>query len=149
VRERWRSRPELDSPRLPVEITKKRRAKEAAAAAAPPSIAAAPPPRIAPTIAPAPAPFPAPMARQAYGAAGPGLPHKILFVQNLPHTVAPAVLISLFQQYPGFREVRMVEVRPGIAFVEYEDEALAAAALGGLQGAKVEDEPIALSFANR
>ena len=146
-----RSQPEPDSPpRHAVEITKKRRAKEAAAAAAPPSIAAAPPPRLAPTIAPAPAPaFAAPMVRQAYGAAGPGVPHKILFVQGLPHTVAPSLLTSLFQQFPGFREVRMVEVRPGIAFVEYENEGLAAAALGGLQGSLVEDEAISITFANR
>ena len=131
-----RSQPEPDSPpRHAVEITKKRRAKEAAAAAAPPSIAAAPPPPHAPPHAPPPPP--------------PGVPHKILFVQGLPHTVAPSLLTSLFQQFPGFREVRMVEVRPGIAFVEYENEGLAAAALGGLQGSLVEDEAISITFANR
>ncbi len=45
-------------------------------------------------------------------------PNKILFVQNLPENSNEAMLGMLFQQFPGFREVRMVEARPGIAFVE-------------------------------
>ena len=55
------------------------------------------------------------------GSAGSGManaPNKILFVQNLPETSNEAMLGMLFQQFPGFREVRMVEARPGIAFVE-------------------------------
>jgi hypothetical protein len=133
---------------LSVEISKKRRAKEAAAAIAPPSIAAASAPRAAPSIAPAPAPFPVPSSVRPLGF-GAGLPHKILFVQNLPQMIALSVLTALFTQFPGFREVRLIEARPGIAFVEYDDEVLASAALSGLQGFRIEDEPIILSFANR
>ena len=49
-------------------------------------------------------------------------PHKILFVQNLPAETTAAMLALLFQQYGGYVETRMVEARPGIAFVEFEDE---------------------------
>lgn len=54
----------------------------------------------------------------ASGPAGAAPPNKILFVQNLPENSTEAMLAMLFQQFPGFREVRMVEARPGIAFVE-------------------------------
>ena len=80
---------------------------------------------------------------------GVAVPHKILFVQNLPPTTPIAVLNALFSQFAGFREVRLIEARPGIAFVEYEDEGLAAGALHGLQGFKMEEEAILLSFANK
>jgi U1 small nuclear ribonucleoprotein A len=43
----------------------------------------------------------------------------------------------LFQQYPGFKEVRMVEAKPGIAFVEYGDEMQSTGAMHGLQGFKI------------
>jgi hypothetical protein len=43
------------------------------------------------------------------------VPNSILFVQNLSHDVTE----MLFCQYPGFKEVRMIEAKPGIAFVEY------------------------------
>lgn len=153
-------------------IRERKRAREAAAADKP-AIAAAPPPRSAPAIAPAPAPAPLgglgghghgggglpllPAAPRPYGGFGhglvdgPALPHRILFVQNLPAAVERPVLVALFSQLPGFREVRTVESRPGLAFVEYADEGAAAAALAALQGFGVgeEHQPIALSFAKR
>jgi U2 small nuclear ribonucleoprotein B'' len=43
----------------------------------------------------------------------------------------------LFQQFPGFVETRMIEAKPGIAFVEFESSAKSAVALGGLQGFKI------------
>ena len=49
-------------------------------------------------------------------------PNKILFVQNLPEASTSQMLSMLFQQFPGYKEVRLVEGRPGIAFVEYENE---------------------------
>ena len=103
---------------------------------------------MAPSIAPAPAPFPSSVRPLGFGS-GPVVPHKILFVQNLPPTIALSVLNALFSQFPGFREVRLIEARPGIAFVEYEDEALAGTALAGLQGFKVEDEAMIVSYAAR
>ena len=47
------------------------------------------------------------------------------------------MLSMLFQQFPGFKEVRMVEAKPGIAFVEFDSEAQASIALSGLQGFKI------------
>ena len=38
-------------------------------------------------------------------------PNKILFVQNLPAATTDAMLAMLFQQFPGYVETRMVEVR--------------------------------------
>ena len=35
-------------------------------------------------------------------------PHKILFVQNLPTATTDAMLAMLFQQFPGYKETRMV-----------------------------------------
>jgi hypothetical protein len=68
------------------------------------------------------------------------VPNNILFVQNLPHETTPMMLQMLFCQYPGFKEVRMVEAKPGIAFVEYGDEAQATAAMTPLQGFKITKE---------
>ena len=38
----------------------------------------------------------------------------------------------LFSQFPGVREVRMAEARPGIAFVEYENDGQSAMARDAL-----------------
>jgi len=47
------------------------------------------------------------------------------------------MLSMLFQQFPGFKEVRMVSGKSGIAFVEFENEIEAGVALGGLQHFKI------------
>lgn len=49
-------------------------------------------------------------------------PNKILFVQNLPEEYDIDGLSSIFGRFEGFREVRLVPGRRGIAFVEYESE---------------------------
>lgn len=49
-------------------------------------------------------------------------PNKILFVQNLPEDYDVEALTAIFGRYEGFREVRLVPGRRGIAFVEYEAE---------------------------
>ena len=49
-------------------------------------------------------------------------PNKILFVQNLPEEYEIEALTSIFGRFEGFREVRMVPGRRGIAFVEYDAE---------------------------
>ncbi|RWW80517.1 hypothetical protein BHE74_00011165, partial [Ensete ventricosum] len=85
------------------------------------------------------------LAQMAYGGGGaksmlpetPALPNNILFVQNLPHETTPMMLQMLFCQYPGFKEVRMVEAKPGIAFVEYGDEMQSTVAMQALQGFKI------------
>ncbi|KAK4126066.1 RNA-binding domain-containing protein [Parathielavia appendiculata] len=50
-------------------------------------------------------------------------PNRILFVQNLPDDFDKDTLTAIFGRFDGFREVRMVPGRSGIAFVEYEAEA--------------------------
>ncbi|KXH59597.1 RNA recognition domain-containing protein [Colletotrichum salicis] len=49
-------------------------------------------------------------------------PNKILFVQNLPDDYDIEAVTSIFGRFEGFREVRLVPGRRGIAFVEYEGE---------------------------
>jgi hypothetical protein len=50
-------------------------------------------------------------------------PNKILFVQNLPDDYDVEALTAIFGRFEGFREVRLVPGRRGIAFVEYDTEA--------------------------
>ncbi|CAJ2501897.1 Uu.00g047500.m01.CDS01 [Anthostomella pinea] len=50
-------------------------------------------------------------------------PNKILFVQNLPDDYDIEGLTAVFGRFEGFREVRLVPGRKGIAFIEYEAEA--------------------------
>jgi len=64
-------------------------------------------------------------------------PNKILFVENLPEQTTDLMLSMLFQQFPGFKEVRMVSGKTGIAFVEFENEIEAGVALNGLQHFKI------------
>jgi hypothetical protein len=49
-------------------------------------------------------------------------PNKILFVQNLPEEYDIDALTAIFGRFEGFREVRLVPGRRGIAFIEYESE---------------------------
>ncbi|KAH7349359.1 U1 small nuclear ribonucleoprotein A [Plectosphaerella cucumerina] len=49
-------------------------------------------------------------------------PNKILFVQNLPEDYDIEAVTSIFGRFDGFREVRLVPGRRGIAFVEYDNE---------------------------
>jgi U2 small nuclear ribonucleoprotein B'' len=63
--------------------------------------------------------------------------NSILFLDSLPEATTAAMLTLLFKQFPGFSEVRMVEARPGIAFVEFESELHAGTALSGLNGFKI------------
>lgn len=49
-------------------------------------------------------------------------PNKILFLRELPEDADSDMLSSIFGRFEGFREVRLVPGRKGIAFVEYENE---------------------------
>ena len=79
----------------------------------------------------------------------PAPPNNILFVQNVPHDTTPMTLQMFFLQFPGFKEVRMVEAKPGIAFVEYGDEMQATGAVQGLQGLKIGQQNILISYAKK
>lgn len=77
-------------------------------------------------------------------------PNNILFIQNLPHETTSMMLQVLFQQYPGFREVRMIEAKPGIAFVEFEDDVQSSVAMQALQGFKITPQnPMAITYAKK
>lgn len=81
-------------------------------------------------------------------AGGTSGPNKILFVQSLPETATVQMIQMLFSQFPGFQEVRMVEARPGIAFVEYEADSQATTAMKGLQDFKITPQnAISISYA--
>nr|XP_009784958.1 PREDICTED: U2 small nuclear ribonucleoprotein B'' [Nicotiana sylvestris] len=77
-------------------------------------------------------------------------PNNILFIQNLPHETTSMMLEVLFKQYPGFREVRMIEAKPGIAFVEFDDDVQSSVAMQVLQGFKITPQnPMAITYAKK
>ena len=82
--------------------------------------------------APPPPPPPPPPAAPAQEEA---LPSKILFAQDLPPECNEMMLAMLFRQHVGYKEVRIP--RPGLAFVEFEDEPHATLALKALNGFKL------------
>jgi RNA recognition motif-containing protein len=61
-----------------------------------------------------------------------GVPSKYLLAQNLPLECNEMVLAMLFRQYTGYKEVRMP--RPGLAFIEFEQEPHASLAMQALNG---------------
>ncbi|XP_058738858.1 U1 small nuclear ribonucleoprotein A [Vicia villosa] len=80
----------------------------------------------------------------------PAPPNNILFIQNLPNETTPMMLQMLFLQYPGFKEVRMVETKPGIAFVEYGDEMQSTVAMQALQSFKITPQnPMLITYAKK
>eukprot|EP00775_Hariotina_reticulata_P004202 gene4202-4450_t len=77
-------------------------------------------------------------------------PNKILFAQNLPEATTGQMLTLLFQQYPGFMEVRMIDARPGIAFIEFDSDLSSTTAMTGLQNFKITPEKaMQLSYAKQ
>ena len=89
-------------------------------------------------------------ARAPSAAAAAASTNSILFVENLPTEANESMLLLVFQRFPGLKEVRLVPQRPGIAFVEYDNEDGAAAALAGLQGFKLAtDKPMQLSYSKQ
>jgi len=79
-----------------------------------------------------PAPQSAPPANNA-----PELPNQILFLSNLPDETTEIMLSMLFQQFPGYKEVRLVPGRHDIAFVEFENPEQARSAKETLDGFKI------------
>lgn len=67
-------------------------------------------------------------------------PNKILFLRDLPEDYDADGLSRIFARFEGFREVRMVPGRKGIAFVEYEAEAGAISAKEATAGMQLGDE---------
>ncbi|KAL9624091.1 MAG: hypothetical protein Q9160_001613 [Pyrenula sp. 1 TL-2023] len=67
-------------------------------------------------------------------------PNKILFLRDLPETYDVDSLSTIFSRFEGFREVRMVPGRKGIAFVEYEAESGAISAKEATSGMQLGDD---------
>jgi len=67
-------------------------------------------------------------------------PSNRLFVQNLPEECPELALSVLFQRFPGYKEVRMVPGKKGIAFVEFSTDVEAGVAMTGLQLFKITPE---------
>uniref|UniRef100_A0A8C4QIT2 U1 small nuclear ribonucleoprotein A n=2 Tax=Eptatretus burgeri TaxID=7764 RepID=A0A8C4QIT2_EPTBU len=77
-------------------------------------------------------------------------PNHILFLTNLPEETSEMMLSMLFNQFPGFKEVRLVPGRHDIAFVEFENEVQAGAARDALQGFKITPtHAMKISFAKK
>ncbi|RKU45841.1 hypothetical protein DL546_007107 [Coniochaeta pulveracea] len=66
-------------------------------------------------------------------------PNRILFVQNLPDDFDADAVTNIFNRFDGFREVRLVPGRKGIAFVEYDTEQSAIAAKENTAGMALKD----------
>ncbi|XP_010887555.1 U2 small nuclear ribonucleoprotein B'' [Esox lucius] len=64
-------------------------------------------------------------------------PNYILFLNNLPEETNEMMLSMLFNQFPGFKEVRLVPGKHDIAFVEFESEGQAGVAKDALQGFRI------------
>ncbi|KAJ8975414.1 hypothetical protein NQ317_012590 [Molorchus minor] len=77
-------------------------------------------------------------------------PNQILFLTNLPDETSEMMLSMLFNQFPGFKEVRLVPNRHDIAFVEFENEMQSGAAKDALQGFKITPtHAMKISFAKK
>ncbi|KAG5278316.1 hypothetical protein AALO_G00097610 [Alosa alosa] len=64
-------------------------------------------------------------------------PNYILFLTNLPEETNEMMLSMLFNQFPGFKEVRLVPGKHDISFVEFENEGQAGVAKDALQGFRI------------
>ncbi|XP_026464016.1 U1 small nuclear ribonucleoprotein A [Ctenocephalides felis] len=77
-------------------------------------------------------------------------PNQILFLTNLPDETTEMMLSMLFNQFPGFKEVRLVPNRHDIAFVEFATELQSGAARDALQGFKITpSHAMKISFAKK
>ncbi|RCI08850.1 hypothetical protein L249_4919 [Ophiocordyceps polyrhachis-furcata BCC 54312] len=73
-------------------------------------------------------------------------PNKILFVQNVSEEYDVEALTALFSRFDGFREIRLVPGRRGIAFVEYEAEQGAIAAKENVAGLMLGTKAIKVTY---
>lgn len=73
-------------------------------------------------------------------------PNKTLFVQNLPEDHDVDALSQLFGRFEGFREVRLVPGRKGLAFVEYQEEAGAISARESMNNTQLGSSSIKVTY---
>jgi len=76
--------------------------------------------------------------------------NSTLFISNLPNETTREALEVLFRQFPGYRDVRLIPGREGIAFVDFDNETGASSAKDALNGFKISTtNAIAVSFAKK
>ena len=92
-------------------------------------------------------------AKAAKPAAQPGVvpdeylpPNRILFLRELPEDYGKDMIATIFSRFPGYKEVRTVPGRIGIAFVEYEDEDGAITAKEATTGMTLGEKAIRVTF---
>lgn len=66
--------------------------------------------------------------------------NNILFLSNLPDETTQMMLSMLFQEMPGFKDVRLVDGRADIGFVEFDTPPQAQVAKDQLDGFKITPE---------
>ena len=64
-------------------------------------------------------------------------PSNALLLQNLPNETTKEMLNALFGRFEGYTSARLIESKPGIAFVDFDAELNATRAMESLQGFKV------------
>eukprot|EP01105_Mastigella_eilhardi_P027208 TRINITY_DN8267_c0_g1_i1.p2 TRINITY_DN8267_c0_g1~~TRINITY_DN8267_c0_g1_i1.p2 ORF type:complete len:250 (-),score=79.91 TRINITY_DN8267_c0_g1_i1:98-820(-) len=102
------------------------------------------------TPAGVPAAAPCPTEAPKVSGTGSATPNHLLFVENLPTNTTDVMLAVLFRQFPGYKEVRLVPGKEGIAFAEFENEQAASVALNALNGYRIVPEhPMQISYAKR
>jgi hypothetical protein len=67
-------------------------------------------------------------------------------LQNVPDEYEVDALAVIFSRFEGFREIRLVPGRRGIAFVEYEAEQGAISAKESTSGMKLGDSTIKVTY---
>ncbi|KAG5925221.1 hypothetical protein E4U42_004439 [Claviceps africana] len=73
-------------------------------------------------------------------------PNKILFLQHIPDEYDTDALGAIFGRFEGFREIRSVPGRRGLAFVEYDGEQGAIAARESTSGMKLGESYLKVSY---
>lgn len=73
-------------------------------------------------------------------------PNKTLFLRELPEDYSKEALIAIFSRYPGFKELRMVPGRKGIAFAEYEEADAAVKVKEATSGMQLGDKVIRVTY---
>lgn len=77
-------------------------------------------------------------------------PNETLYIQNLPPDCSDSMVKMLFDQYPGFEAVRLIDGKPGIGFVDFTSEFEAGRAMQALQGIKITPtNPLHITYAKK
>jgi RNA recognition motif-containing protein len=73
-------------------------------------------------------------------------PNKTLFLRDLPDDYSKDMLAAVFRRFPGYKDLRLVPGRQGIAFVEYENEDGAITAKEATAGITLGEKAIRVTF---